>query len=73
MNAGESAGALVDLYVRLRDEMDGGESSLDPNHKIRASIVMAIFGAVDAVGSDLAALEARARAKLGLAITSIAG
>ncbi len=69
---GESAGALVDLYVRLRDEVDGGECSLDPNHKIRASIVMAIFGAVGAAGVDLTALESSVRAKLGLGISSLA-
>lgn len=51
---------LVELYLRLRDEVDGGEMNLDPNHKKRAKIVMAIFAASEAI-SDIAALEAHVR------------
>jgi hypothetical protein len=55
---------LVDLYIRLRDECDNGELSLDPNHKVRSAIVMAILGAAETI-SDLSALEASVRLKLG--------
>ncbi|HML30078.1 MAG TPA: hypothetical protein PKE16_14850 [Hyphomicrobium sp.] len=54
---------LVDLYLRLRDEVDGGEMNLDPNHKKRAKIVMAIFAASEGV-FDIAALEVHVRAIL---------
>ena len=35
------ASVLVHLYIRLRAGVDGCEYSLDPNHKVRASLVMA--------------------------------
>lgn len=54
---------LVELYIRLRDEIDGNELNLDPNHKERARIVMAILAAAESV-VDIAALEARVRAAL---------
>lgn len=56
-----SAEDLVDLYLRLRDEFDGGERNLDPNQKIRASIVMAVSSAAEASGSDLKAIERKVR------------
>ena len=59
------ASVLVHLYIRLRAGVDGGEYSLDPNHKVRASIVMAILGAAEAIGSDIIAIEARVRRNLG--------
>ncbi|CCB64921.1 hypothetical protein RLW55_17025 [Hyphomicrobium sp. B1] len=54
---------LVDLYIRLRDEIDGGERNLDPNHKQRARIVMTILAASESV-FDMVALEERVRASL---------
>jgi hypothetical protein len=54
---------LVELYLRLRDEVDGGEMNLDPNHNKRAKIVMAIFAASEAI-SDIVAPEAHVRAML---------
>jgi len=56
---------LVDLYVRLRDEVDKGDLDLDPNHKIRSAIVMAILSAAETV-ADIAAVEAHVRRTLGL-------
>jgi hypothetical protein len=58
------ANVLVDLYVRLRDEIGSVELSLDPNHKLRAPIGMAILAAAELVGSDIAAIEMRVREKL---------
>jgi hypothetical protein len=55
---------LVDLYLRLRDEVDDGRLSLDPNHKIRSSIVMAIFSAAE-TSTDVISLEAHVRSLLG--------
>ena len=55
---------LVDLYIRLRNELDGGEYCLDPDHKIRAAIVMPIFSAAEAIGPDIVAVEARVRSEL---------
>jgi hypothetical protein len=55
---------LVDLYVRLRDEVDKGDLSLDPNHKVRSAIVMAILGASETI-ADIATLEAHVRTALG--------
>jgi hypothetical protein len=57
---------LADLYIRLRDEVDGSERNLDPNHQLRASIAMAILSVEEAFGSDIAGIEARAREMLGL-------
>ena len=57
---------LVDLYLRLRDEVDGGELCLDPNHKLRAGIVMAILSAAETI-ADVNTLEAQVRAMLGRA------
>ena len=58
------ASLLVDLYLRLRSELDGGEYSLDPNHRIRAAIAVAIFNAAESIGSDIVAIEARVRREL---------
>jgi hypothetical protein len=55
---------LVDLYVRLRDEVDKGDLCLDPNHKVRSAIVMAIFAAAETI-ADVATLEAHVRSALG--------
>ena len=55
---------LVDLYLRLRDEVDGGEVNLDPNHKLRSRIVMAIYGAAETI-TDINILEVRVREMLG--------
>jgi hypothetical protein len=66
------AGSLVKLYVRLRDELDSGEFSLDPNHKVRAAIVMAIFAAAEALGADYHAIEVRVRQTLGLGEQALA-
>ena len=55
---------LIDLYVRLRDEVDGGEVNLDPNHKLRSRIVMAIYGAAETT-ADINILEVRVREMLG--------
>jgi hypothetical protein len=55
---------LVDLYVRLRNEVDKGDLCLDPNHKIRSAIVMAIFGASETI-PDVTALESHVRMMLG--------
>ncbi len=57
------ATVLVDLYIRLRDEVDNGVLSLDPNHKVRAPIVMAILDAAERF-SELPALEAHVRTLL---------
>jgi hypothetical protein len=66
------ARVLVDLYIRLRDELDGGgDYSLDPNHKVRASLVMAIFSAAEAIGSDMVAIETRARNELTLTRSAV--
>lgn len=54
---------LVELYLKLRDEIGSGELDLDPNHKQRARIVMAILAASESV-SDFATLEVRVRASL---------
>lgn len=59
--------ALADLYIRLRDEIDAGERNLDPNHKLRAPIAMAILSVEGVFGSDIAGIEARVREMLGLA------
>jgi hypothetical protein len=61
-----SGSVLVDLYVRLRDEVDNGDLSLDPNHKVRSSIVMAILGAAETI-TDVSVLEAHVRKVLGQA------
>jgi hypothetical protein len=55
---------LVDLYVRLRNEVDRGDLCLDPNHKIRSAIVMAIFSAAETI-ADVTALENHVRMMLG--------
>lgn len=57
---------LVELYIRLRDQMESGESTLDANHKVRASIAMAILVAEDNLGANITAIEAQVREALGL-------
>jgi len=58
---------LADLYIRLRDEIDGGERNLDPNHKLRAPIAMAILAAAENFGTDAFGIETQVRQSLGLA------
>ena len=58
---------LVELYVRLRDQMESGECDLDPNHKSRASIAMAILVAEEKLGANITEIEAQVRESLGLA------
>jgi hypothetical protein len=57
---------LVDLYIRLRDEIDGGDVNLDPNHRIRAPIAMAILATAETLGTDIDKIEAHVRDVLGL-------
>jgi hypothetical protein len=57
---------LVDLYIRLRDEIDSGETNLDPNHTIRAPIAMAILATAETLGADIDKIEAHVREVLGL-------
>jgi hypothetical protein len=61
---------LADLYIRLRDEIDGGERNLDPNHKLRAPIAMAILAAAENFGTDAFGIETQVRQSLGLAAHS---
>lgn len=58
--------ALADLYIRLRNEIDCGERNLDPNHKLRAPIAMAILSVEGVFGSDIVGIEARVREMLGI-------
>ncbi|SFV37098.1 hypothetical protein SAMN04488557_2991 [Hyphomicrobium facile] len=57
---------LVELYIRLRDQMESGESNLDANHKDRVCIAMAIFAAEDRLGANITEVEAHVREVLGL-------
>jgi len=59
---------LADLYIRLRDEIDGGERNLDPNHKLRAPIAMAILAAAENFGTDTLGIETQVRQSLGLTV-----
>ena len=61
------ASVLVELYIRLRTEIGSNDRDLDPNHKRRASIALAIFQAEDKLGADIVRIEARVREMLGLA------
>lgn len=58
---------LVELYIRLRNEFGSNDRDLDPNHKLRASIALAIFQAEDKLGADIVRIETRVREMLGLA------
>jgi hypothetical protein len=64
-DSGLQKDGLVDLYIRLRDEVDSGERSLDPNHRTRAPIAVAVLEAAESVGADLYKTEHRARDMLG--------
>jgi hypothetical protein len=59
---------LVELYIRLRNQMESGERDLDPNRKSRASIAMAILVAEEKLGANIAEIEAQVRESLGLAL-----
>lgn len=65
--SGLPGSVLADLYIRLRDEIGCGERNLDPNHKLRARIAMAIFSTEEALGADVVRIETRVREMLGLA------
>lgn len=58
---------LVELYIRLRDEMERIECNLDPKHEKRAAIAIAIFMAEDKLGANITEIEAHVRGLLGLA------
>ena len=58
---------LANLYIRLRDEVDRGDLNLDPNHKLRAPIAMAILCASETFGSDIVRIEAQVRETIGQA------
>jgi hypothetical protein len=56
---------LADLYIRLRDEVDRSDLSLDPNHKLRAPIAMAILCASETLGLDIVRIEEQVREMIG--------
>jgi hypothetical protein len=61
------ASVLVELYIRLRNEVGSEGRDLDPNHKLRAAIALAIFQAEEKVGADIVRIETRVREMLALA------
>jgi len=67
--SGLPGSVLADLYIRLRDEIDSSERDLDPNHKLRAPIAMAILAAAETFGTDVLGIEAHVRQAFGLTLT----
>ena len=57
---------LVDLYLRLRDEVDRKRQTLDPNDRVRAAIAMAVLELSQGETSSLHEIEARIRRLLDL-------
>jgi hypothetical protein len=55
---------LANLYIRIRDEIDSDDRSLDPNHVLRAPIAMAILTAAKVVGPNIVGIEVFARKML---------
>lgn len=55
------AGILVEMYVRIQDEVAGDERNLDPNHKLRTPIAVAILAAAKIAGPDIIGIEALVR------------
>jgi hypothetical protein len=58
---------LVDLYLRLRDEVDDNRQTLDPNDKVRAPIAMALLALSQVQTANLAEIECRVRRLIALA------
>src|SRR5690242_6265615 len=52
---------LIDLYIRLRDELENCRRCLDPNDGIRASVAMAVLQASVLIPNDIDRIEEEAR------------
>jgi hypothetical protein len=64
INTSIPASALVDLYVRLRDEIDTHRRSLrslDPNDSKRAALAMAILQASALIPNNILGVEEQLR------------
>jgi len=57
---------LVDLYLRLRDEVDRKRQTLDPNDRLRAAIAMAVLELSQGASGSLNDIETRVRRLLDL-------
>ena len=57
---------LVDLYIRLRNQVENHNCGLASHDQVRASIAMAILSAEAELGPNIEGIEARVRSVLGL-------
>jgi hypothetical protein len=59
--SGTTGSVLVDLYIRLRDELDAERATSDPNDVLRASIAMTVLAMSEAQIGDFAEIEDQVR------------
>ncbi len=57
---------LVDLYIRLRNQVENHDCDRSSPDQVRASIAMAILSAEAELGANITGVEAHVREVLGL-------